>query len=239
MKSMRSINLCLAAALLAGCMPAKYGQETQLTLQDGTHPVWAIAPAINLSGETSVDPVLQADLVFQQLQAVNNVTVIPVNRVVEVYAALHITKVESEDQAAIVCEQLGCDALVVPTITVYDPYNPPKLGAAVQIFRRHMAASNNNISARDLARLATPTEDQTLPAHPQFTQAVGMYDSANGFGSRSGASLCGWSQRSCGPHGIKRIFYQHGSLLRVCLLHAYRADAAWRKRPTPWKHPRR
>jgi hypothetical protein len=180
MKSLRSISACLALTILGGCFNAKYGDERQLSVNNGTHPVWAVAPAVNLSGETSVDPVLQADLLFQQLQAVNNVTVIPVNRVVEVYAALHITRVESEEQAAIVCEQLGCDGLIIPTITIYDPYNPPKVGAALQLMRRSPMEHANNIDPRELTRQASPMLTAPLPQHPSFIQVVGMYDAANG-----------------------------------------------------------
>ena len=115
MKPMRSISACLALVLATGCArQPKYGEERQLTLNNGTHPLWAVAPAINLSGEASVDPILQADLVFEQLGAVNNVTLIPVNKVVQVFAALRISKVESQEQASIVCEQLGCDGLIIP-----------------------------------------------------------------------------------------------------------------------------
>ena len=66
----------------------------------------------------------------------HGLTVVPVNRVAEVYASLRIEKVQSAEQAAIVCDLLGCDALVVPTMTAYDPYNPPKMGASLQVFRR-------------------------------------------------------------------------------------------------------
>jgi hypothetical protein len=181
MKTMRSIHPLLLAVLLAGCVgPPKYGEEKPLSLSNGTHPIWAVAPAVNLSGEASVDPILQADLVFEQLQAVNNLTVIPVNRVIQVYAALHITRVESEEQAAIVCEQLGCDALVIPTMTIYDPYNPPKMGAALQLLGRGSFTRAANVDARELIRQAAPMEIQPLPAHPNFIQAVGMYDAANG-----------------------------------------------------------
>ena len=187
MRQMRSIvtrTAAVAAAALwavGGCVPTPYGFERQQTYYGGQHPVWAVAPAVNLSGERQVDPILQADVLFQQLQSVNNLTVIPVDRVVQVFAALRIQKVESPEQAAIVCEQLGCDALVVPTITIYDPYNPPKLSASLAFLpRTPPAASGPKIDARQLAREATPTEDQTLPQRPPFVQVVGMYDSVNG-----------------------------------------------------------
>ncbi len=32
------------------------------------------------------------------------------------------------------CRLLGCDGLVIPTVTAYDPYDPPKFGASLQLF---------------------------------------------------------------------------------------------------------
>jgi hypothetical protein len=179
---MRSIIILTTAALLVvGCKnPPPYGREEQLALKARSQPIWAVAPAVNLSGETAVDPLLQADIVYAQLQSVHDVTVVPVNRVIEVYAALHIDKVESEEQAAVVCEQLGCDALVIPTVTAYDPYNPPKFGAAIQLLSRPGSIHQPNVDARELSRRATPGVDQALPPRPNFIQVVGMFDSANG-----------------------------------------------------------
>src|ERR1019366_8261217 len=114
MRSIKNHLTVAALALLAGCLAPQYGRGQQLTLLNRVRPVWAIAPAVNLSGQPQVDPLLQADLLYQQLQAVNNITVIPVDRVIQVYAALRIDKIQSEEQAAVVCEQLGCDALLIP-----------------------------------------------------------------------------------------------------------------------------
>ena len=187
-RQMRSISVRAAFAaaacgglFVAGCTPVPYGLEQQQTFYGGRHPVWAVAPAVNLSGERTVDPVLQADDLFQQLQAVNNLTVIPVDRVVQVFAALHIDKVESPEQAAVVCDQLGCDALVVPTITIYDPYNPPKMSASLALLPRTPGGGDAPpVDARQLARAATPAEDHALPRHPPFVQVVGMYDAVDG-----------------------------------------------------------
>src|SRR5438270_3549368 len=121
------VVLLVVAASLPGCSGQKpYGVETELYLPAKKRQVWAVAPVINLSGQKDVDPLLQADLVFAQLQQVHGLTVVPVNRVVEVYAGLRIEKVQTPEQAALVCDLLGCDALVVPTVTEFDPYNPPK-----------------------------------------------------------------------------------------------------------------
>jgi hypothetical protein len=209
MRRMRSIRICAATALLAGVVscatPPKYGQETPLALNTRVHPLWAIAPALNLSGE-QVDPLLQADLLYQQLQAVGNVTVVPVNRVVAVYEALGIDKVETEKQAMLVCQQLGCDGLIVPTVTAYDPYNPPKFGVALQLLGRGIAVDQPHIDARLLVRQATPMATETLPSHPQFIQVVGVFDAANGSVHTAVLDYAKGRNDPLGPLGAKEYF---------------------------------
>ena len=184
MKTMRSIIAgFLLCAGVAGCQSqAKpYGTETQTYLPGNRRQVWAVAPAVNLSGQ-SVDPLIQADNLFEQLQQVHGLTVIPVNRVAEIFAALHIAKVQSPEQAALVCEQLGCDGLIVPTITVFDPYDPPKLGAALQIFEKQKISMPPNVDVHELSRDATPPPTAVLPSAKEagFKQAVGIFDATNG-----------------------------------------------------------
>jgi hypothetical protein len=183
--TMRSISIVvlIAMAFITGCASKKhYGVEQGLYSPIRQRQVWAVAPAINLSGQEYVDPILQADIVYQQLQQVRGITAIPVNRVAEVYASLRIEQLESEEQAELVCELLGCDALLVPTVTAYDPYNPPKQGASLQLFlRKGSVAQQAKVDPRQLSRQARGGGDSVaLPTNPGFIQAVGMFDAANG-----------------------------------------------------------
>ena len=137
MASVRGIGRILALCGLltaAACdpPPKPYGVERRMDVPGLRSYVWAVAPAVNLSGQKDVDPLLQADLVYQQLQQVRGMTVIPVDRVAQVYAALKIEKIQSPQQAALVCDLLGVDGLLVPTVTAYDPYDPPKIGASLR-----------------------------------------------------------------------------------------------------------
>lgn len=180
------VTLCLlgACAALTGCVPPEkpYGQEQTKALSTRRRQVWAVAPVINLSGEQGVDPFLQADLVFQQLQQVRGVTAVPVNRVAEVFATLRIQKVSNPEQAALVCDLLQCDGLVVPSVTIFDAYNPPKLGGAMQLFMKPGTyARPVNVDPREIARSARPkTVDAMPPAGADVVQVVGMFDAANG-----------------------------------------------------------
>jgi hypothetical protein len=170
-----------AAVALAGCRRDRYGVEQPTVYPGDTGVVWAIAPAVNLSGVEDVDPILQADLLYQQVQQVKGITAIPVNRVAEVYASLRLRQVQSVDQATIVCDLLGADALVVPTVTAYDPYDPPKMGASIQVFAKpgHYRRPEL-VDPRALSRSATPGKTESIPTEPTFDQAVGMFDAANG-----------------------------------------------------------
>jgi hypothetical protein len=183
-KNRRLIGIWIAVctAWLAGCSAHKpYGQETQLYLPGTKRLVWAVAPTINLSGIGQVDPLLHSDLVFQELQQVHGLTIIPVNRVVEVYISLKINKVESDRQAQAVCELLGCDGLIVPTITAYAPYDPPKLGASLQLFARAGKGSQNpRLDPHELERMPTPGTLQPMTPPKQLVQVVGLFDAADG-----------------------------------------------------------
>ena len=181
-RSFVGIAFIVAGILLAGCKQhePQYGTEVQLRVPGLKRQTWAVAPTLDLSGQ-NVDPLLQSDIVFGQLQQVQGLTAIPVNRVVEVYASLKIAQVQSEEQAAVVCDLLGCDALLVPTVTLYDPYSPPKLGASLQLFQKSWNFTRpQQVDPRELARQAAPELTQSLPANGNFLQVVGMYDAANG-----------------------------------------------------------
>jgi hypothetical protein len=216
-KTRRRKVLLLATTLLAlpglwsagsGCAQKAppYGVERQAAYLSPMkkREVWAVAPAVNLSGYRDADPLLQADIVFQQLQQVRGLTVIPVNRVVEVYATLKIDKVQSGEQAALVCDLLGCDGLLVPTVTAYDPYDPPKLGASLQLLTRPMTFTRPvNVDPRELARLATPRAVDPTPTAPRMdmVQAVGMFDAANGSVREALAGYVAGRHDPIGPMG--------------------------------------
>jgi hypothetical protein len=179
---MRSIVVgWLLVGGLWGCTsrPPPYGSEETLALPGSRRQTWAVAPVVNLSGARGVDPLLQADVLYIQLQQVTGLNVIPVNRVWDVYRALGIGQVQSQRQAELVCELLGCDALVLGTVTIYDPYEPPRMGAALQVFRRGDFRVPPDVDPRELARAAAPTTQAAMPPG-HFVQAVGMFDAANG-----------------------------------------------------------
>jgi hypothetical protein len=177
--------LISALALPTGCslfnQPKPYGEEQQLFLPGAHRQSWAIAPTINISGQSPVDPLLQSDLVYQQLQQVHGLTAIPVDRVIEAYASLKINRVESERQAYAVCQILGCDGLIIPTVTAYDPYDPPIFGASLQLFVKPGTFNRlPKIDPRALERSPTTSGLPPMPVAKDMTQVVDLYDDSDG-----------------------------------------------------------
>ena len=180
--------VAVSLAPLLGCQPKEkpYGIETRLRVPAEAEQVWAVAPAINLSGQRGVDPLLQADLLFKELQTVRGIRAVPVNRVAEVFASMRIDRIDSPEQAQLACELLGADAIVVPAVTFYDPYDPPKLGAAVSLFARDgsILAPRGALDMDGVRDLARAAREQRPVAMEQvagaFVQEAGMYDAAHG-----------------------------------------------------------
>jgi len=197
-------------AFAAGCFlrdsKPRYGQEGLLFAPANGPRSVAVAPALNLSGQRGVDPLLQADLLYQELQQVRGLTVVPVNRVAETLVALNLPQIESAEQAGIVCRTLGVDALIVPTVTLYDPYSPPKLGASLQMFRVDPGASadGRGLDPRELTRRSTPSSVEPLPRNADFIQAARVFDAQAGTTRAgrwaSGSTCCTWTATpgSCG-----------------------------------------
>jgi hypothetical protein len=173
----------IIGSMCGGCSlhnPKPYGDERQLFLPGQRELVFAVAPTENVSGESQVDPLLNSDLVFADLQRVHGLTVIPVDRVAEVYASLKIDKVETEAQAFEICDDLGCDGLIIPTVTAYDPYDPPKVGGSLQLFLKPGSGwQQPRLDPHELDRAPRPTAD--TPMTPQWlVQVVGMFDANDG-----------------------------------------------------------
>ena len=170
-----------AACVMTGCTkPPEYGRETVTFAPRYGPRTIAVAPALNLSGVSAPDSLLQADIVYQQFQSVRGVTVIPVNRVIQVSAGLGIRNIDSYEQAAAICEALGADALAVPTITTFDPYDPPKIAASLQLFVAKYRDRAGKLDVRALSRQAAEQPVQSLPKNADFIQTARLFDAASG-----------------------------------------------------------
>ncbi len=99
-------------------------------------PLWAVAPLANESGAGVVDSLAITDAVVAKVAEARGLACVPTNRVLAAMRALHLASVATPADSRRLAEALGVDAVVVGTITAYDPYDPPTLGLTLGVFHR-------------------------------------------------------------------------------------------------------
>lgn len=110
--------------------PIEYAVQSPYTQ---THTL-AIAPAINLSGSRDFDPLVVSDTLYAEMQQVQNLNVLPLNKTLLAMRRLGVRSIDDVKTAQALAEALGADGLVVPAVTAYDPYNPPTMGMILQLY---------------------------------------------------------------------------------------------------------
>jgi hypothetical protein len=172
-----------AIVAVTGCGPRLQRPEL---LADLVQPgrVWAVAPFANESGVSAVNTERVADLFTQQLQQVLGVDTVPVNRVILAMRGLDMPAITSAADARRLLFALEVDVIVVGTVTAYDPYPPPTLGAAVQAFTRHGSVPVAGIS--DLNELVRSPSGADMDvamgatgAMAASAQAAGIFDASS------------------------------------------------------------
>jgi len=120
-----------------------------------TRRIWAVAPFGNESGSLHADGLAIADHFARQLENASNLDVLPVNRVLKAMEAMKLASISSEAEARGVMNLIGADALLVGNITSYDPYDPPKLGVAIELFAGEGQWRRDGLDVRAMTRAGT------------------------------------------------------------------------------------
>ena len=143
------------------------------------HQTWGVVPFVNESGVSTVDTARMADLFTQELEQVQGIDTVPVNRVIFAMRQLGLPWIASPAEAYQVMDALTIDAIVLGTVTAYDPYPPPTLGAAIQLFAREGARPRQ----LDPVALTRATSGQASPGElgPPYpiAQASGVWRGDN------------------------------------------------------------
>ena len=89
--------------------------------------------------------------------------------------------VSRPDEVIALAENLGVDAVIVGTVTRYDPYPPPEMGMALQLYLRddmRQEKSFNSIDPGELARAPRPVDLPVKPALRPQAMVVRIFDTA-------------------------------------------------------------
>ena len=98
--------------------------------------IWAVVPFRNESGVSFADELRISDAMVSQIVQARGVTALPLNRSLEAMRSMGLPAIETPGQALQLARRLDADAVLVGTITAWDPYDPPTLGINVVLFAR-------------------------------------------------------------------------------------------------------
>ena len=156
---MTSKQVMLAAVVLAvgGCaLPRGLFKRQRPASPYESRKIFAVAPLRNESGSLHADGVRLADHLAHQLENVPKIDVLAVNRTIAAMEALGIDQITSLGEARTVMKTVGCDGLIIGSITAYEPYDPPTLGLALELYTEPRQKAVLAADPRVLAKSATP-----------------------------------------------------------------------------------
>ena len=143
--------------------------------------LFAVAPPVNESGVSGVDVLAVGDQLVAAISEAHGLSAVPMNRTLAAMTAKGIPAVRTPRDARVLADALGVDAVIVASVTAYDPYDPPKLGLALGLFMHDV----DTASTLDPTKLQSAYTDQTpsqarttYPEHPAST-VVDHLDGAN------------------------------------------------------------
>lgn len=201
---------------VAGCGTAKMA-STDIPGPYEAPKLIAVAPALNFSGSSDFDPVKVADLLASELTMVEGVQVVGVNRVMAVLSRQGTEEVTSPGQALAVCDEIGCDGIIVMAVTEYDPYTPV-VGMAAQLYMPSPGTFANRLDPVAASRQASPLPIEAPDDSPLMprAQVQRVYNGAHKVTAERVKDYAEHRGAKDGPLGWRRYLRSQQLFLRFC-----------------------
>lgn len=175
-----SAALLILIALVAGCRARGTALQPAAVLRSpySTPRIWAVVPPVNESGVSDVDTARMADALARELQSVDGIDVLPVNRTIAALRRLEMHGIGSIGDARRLARELGADGLVIGSLSAWDPYPPPVIGLALELHDIDAdAAPPHGIDPVGISRSTGGEPGAPAPAGIRpVAQAAGVFD---------------------------------------------------------------
>ncbi|RMH13421.1 MAG: hypothetical protein D6695_04000 [Planctomycetota bacterium] len=118
-----------------------------------------------------VDELEVGDAIVAAVTEIQGVAALPINRTIQAMRGLQIERITSPDQVRQLAQAMGVDGVLVPSITAWDPYNPPTIGLTLALYARSDAMTPNAQPELDPKALASAASDAGFLARSNFSTA--------------------------------------------------------------------
>ncbi len=219
--------VCLVAAS-AGCQTRqKVVTPVVIPNRDLGPMTIAVAPALNQSGSVAFDPNRFADHMASELSYAEGVRVVPVSRVLAALSAQGVNSVESPEHALELTRLLGVDAILVFSVTEYDPHVPPSIGITGQLYGQRPGPRRRRVDPVALYRQpggALPSEENTPAGLLRQTQRV--FDAAHDQVVSDVRAFAANREGDSSPYGWRIYVVSQQHFIRYCCHATIRAMLA-------------
>lgn len=203
--------------VLAGCGYEKRVEPVLVANNRLGRMVIAVAPAMNLSGAADFDPNRFADVMASELSYVQDVSVVPVSRVLGVLNAQGADGIESPQHALELVELLGADALLVFAVTEYDPYDPPSIGISAQLYGAQPGPGGGTVDPVALSRQAGSTSAAAAVSRgPILAQTQRVFDASHASVVRELRDFARHRSAGDSPYGWRKFVVSQRDYMRFC-----------------------
>ncbi|QDU72328.1 hypothetical protein [Mucisphaera calidilacus] len=151
------LTLVVVVTCLTGCSLFGPRRAPELVSPYPETRVIAVVPFVNESGTTAADGQRVADSLTRSLDRSEGLVALPLTRVLTVMDQLGLSGVSSMGEARMLLQYLDAELLVVGTITAYDPYDPPRLGMAAEVYE-YLAPPVQMVDLRVMTKAGTSNE---------------------------------------------------------------------------------
>lgn len=173
-RSAATFALAAAALLAAGCgdKPDLVAPEPLIAPYNSIRGevLWVVAPFFNESGTTAADPLAISDAIAAKVTEAEGLAAVPMNRTIAAMRALQMSAVRSPADARRLGEALNADAVLVGSITAYDPYDPPTIGLTLALYARRPAQAVSESGWSDPRAMRSARTEHDLPPVSSFPE---------------------------------------------------------------------
>lgn len=124
----------------------------------------AVAPPTNESGASMVDTLAIGDGLVAAVSEARGLSAVPMNRTLAAMHSVGLTGIRTPAEARVLAGSLGVDGVIIPSITAYDPYDPPRIGLALAL----MMVEGPDTGMVDPAALSSAYTDRPRRARSTF-----------------------------------------------------------------------
>jgi hypothetical protein len=172
---------------------------------------------MNLSGSTDFDPVAVGDIMASEMTLVDGLRVVGVNRVLAMMAEMGLRELRSPQEVFELINHLGVDGLLVFAVTEYDPYSPPVVGMAAQLYLVADRPAPKVFDPLSTSRSAV-AEAETASA-PQVSPSAEVQRTFNGASDTVAAELRDFARSrraDRSPYAWRKYLASQQHFLRFC-----------------------